>query len=235
MVIILVAGVSAVGKTTFSNFLIRLLEKQGVRVSKLGIDDYYHPMPKGLDINEYKSTSNFDDPKFLDFNLLKQHVLDLEAGELIEKPMFEFKTESRSCFLRVLPPQVLIIEGTAALYFYQHYLSNLNMKSEFRKYFLVGKRETIYEWKKERNLRERGYTNEDVIKHQDEVHVWPTYLEMIEPTKALADVIVKNDRNKTVGASHPLLQPAMRAANDVMNRLSKHDTLSRVKKTCSIM
>jgi uridine kinase len=72
-IIILVAGGSASGKTTFANKLVERLQKLSFDVILISMDDYYI----GKEYSE-KYGYNFDQPESIDILMLKRHLDDLK-------------------------------------------------------------------------------------------------------------------------------------------------------------
>ncbi len=113
--IVLIAGPSSSGKTTFAKRLGIHLRLHGVHPEYISLDDYY------LDREEtprYKDgTHFFDSFSALDVNLFRKHVKKLLKGEEIEVVSFNFKTGRREWTgktIRFNPETILIVEGLHA-------------------------------------------------------------------------------------------------------------------------
>lgn len=114
--IILIAGPSSSGKTTFGKRLAIQLKVAGIKPINLSLDNYFVNREKTpLDENgEY----DFEDIKALDVELFNQNLLDLLDGKEIELPKFSFETGQRYYngeSLRINGKNVLVIEGIHAL------------------------------------------------------------------------------------------------------------------------
>lgn len=111
--LIVVAGGTASGKTTVVQKIYERLNTNDVQVLKF--DDYYKDLSL-LSIEE-RSKVNFDHPLSLD-NDLMYHDLDLLLnGNIIEKPLYDFKTHTRKKETETIKPtKVIILEGILSLY-----------------------------------------------------------------------------------------------------------------------
>ncbi|NLG25600.1 MAG: nucleoside kinase [Clostridiales bacterium] len=114
--LILIAGPSSSGKTTFSHRLSIALRVQGLRPMKLSLDDYYIDRDKiPLDENGQQDLERLDT---LDVPLFNDHLVRLLQGETVDTPLFDFKRARRSeqtLPLRVDGDQPIIIEGIHGL------------------------------------------------------------------------------------------------------------------------
>ena len=114
--LILIAGPSASGKTTFAQRLAVQLRVNGMRPIPISLDDYYRnrdECPRD-DNGEF----DFEAVEALDIELLNDQLQRLTFGEAIHFPRFNFKTgkrEFRQTALRLEPGQILICEGIHAL------------------------------------------------------------------------------------------------------------------------
>ncbi len=114
--LILVAGPSSSGKTTFAHRLTIALRVQGLRPVKVSLDDYYRnraDLPR-----EEDGSVDLERIDTLDTVLLSDHLRRLMAGETVQMPIFDFTTSTRSektHAFHVEPDQPIIIEGIHAL------------------------------------------------------------------------------------------------------------------------
>ena len=114
--LILVAGPSSSGKTTFTKKLAVHLQAVGFKPRLLGLDDYFvdrEHTPKDAEGNY-----DFEALEALDIALLNEHLVALLEGESVETPIFDFKTGSRKPQGRPLslgPRDILIMEGIHGL------------------------------------------------------------------------------------------------------------------------
>lgn len=114
--LVLIAGPSASGKTTFAQRLAVQLRVSGLRPIPISLDDYYverDSCPRD-DNGEY----DFETVQALDVDLLNDQLQRLTWGESIRLPRYNFKTglrEFRKLSLRLEPDQILVCEGIHAL------------------------------------------------------------------------------------------------------------------------
>lgn len=114
--LILVAGPSSSGKTTFAHRLTIALRVQGLRPVKISLDDYYRnrdDLPREPD-----GTVDLERIETLDTDLLSDHLRRLMEGEEVALPTFDFTTGRRTPVthpFRVEAGQPIIIEGIHGL------------------------------------------------------------------------------------------------------------------------
>jgi uridine kinase len=217
MLVIFIAGASGSGKTKLSNFIAKNFDTFSIQTSKIKLDDYYKEIPDGMNLEYYKKTTNFDAPDCLDFSLLAQHILHLLKGKSIKKPIFDFKVERRTGEESVAPPTVLIIEGTASLFFAQQWI---NHTLPSYKIFIDVHQETLLNRRITRDIDERGYADEASILKKDADYVRPTFLNFISPTRRFADEIIENHKeHKASTALHPLEVSANKIVSAMLARV----------------
>jgi uridine kinase len=114
--LVLIAGPSSSGKTTFAQRLGIQLRVHGIRPVSISLDDYF------LDRENSPRTANgdydFESINALDLPLFNQHLVSLLAGEVVEPPTYNFKVGRREYTgkkLQVGPNHVLVIEGIHGL------------------------------------------------------------------------------------------------------------------------
>lgn len=114
--IILIAGPSSSGKTTFSHRLSIQLMAQGLRPHPIAMDDFYvnrEETPKDADGNY-----DFECLEALDIPLFNRCMNELLEGKEVRLPVFNFKTglrEYRNKPLKIQDGDVLVIEGIHGL------------------------------------------------------------------------------------------------------------------------
>lgn len=175
-----VAGGTGSGKTTVA---LKILERVGFdRIAYLPHDAYYRDA-SNLPPAE-RSQLNFDHPDSLDNDLLIQHLAQLQMGQAVEIPVYDFKTHTRLAETRRVDPQpVILVEGI--LIFADKRLRDLmDMKI-----FVDTDADLRFIRRLQRDIGERGRTPESVI-HQYLRTVRPMHLEFVEPSKRYADVII---------------------------------------------
>ena len=114
--LLLIAGPSSSGKTTFSHRLFIALRVHGLKPVKVSLDDYYIDRDR-LPL-EPDGTVDLETIDALDVDLLCDHLPRLLAGETVDMPEFDFvvsKRTGRTHALTVAPGQPIIIEGIHGL------------------------------------------------------------------------------------------------------------------------
>lgn len=186
--LIVVAGGTASGKTTVVQKIYERLNTNDVQVLKF--DDYYKDLSL-LSIEE-RSKVNFDHPLSLD-NDLMYHDLDLLLnGNIIEKPLYDFKTHTRKKETETIKPtKVIILEGILSLYD-----KRIRDLADI-KIFVECDDDMRFIRRLKRDMNERGRSLDSVI-DQYLTTVKPMYYEFIKPTKRYADIIIPNDKGHEV-------------------------------------
>lgn len=179
-IIIGVAGGTGSGKTTVS---VAILERVGrEQITYIQHDSYYKDLSH-LPLEE-RHKINFDHPDALDTNLLVEHLKRLQAGSLIEVPIYDFTTHTRKRETRRVEPRaVTLVEGI--LIFADKALRELMDV----KIFVDTDADIRFLRRLQRDITERGRTLESVIRQYLET-VRPMHLEFVEPSKRYADIII---------------------------------------------
>lgn len=113
--IVLIAGPSASGKTTFSKRLAIQLRVNCLRPITVSIDDYF--LERGKTPRLPDGTYDYESINAIDVNLLNKHLISLLRGKEVVVPRFEFSTGKRlkGRRLKMDKDQILIIEGIHGL------------------------------------------------------------------------------------------------------------------------
>lgn len=113
--LILIAGPSSSGKTTFSNRLRIALMSRGITPYTISMDDYYIDRDKILPGPDGKL--DLEDINTLDIELFNEHMYKLINGEEVDVPRFDFTIARRVKGHTVKVPEnsPIIIEGIHAL------------------------------------------------------------------------------------------------------------------------
>lgn len=114
--VILIAGPSSSGKTTFSHRLSIQLEIAGLRPHPISLDDYFLDREKSP--KDQFGNYNFETIASLDVELLSKHLNQLLSGERISLPTYNFLTgrrEYRGKELQIGEKDVLVLEGIHGL------------------------------------------------------------------------------------------------------------------------
>ena len=177
-----VAGDSGSGKTTFT---------QGVRsifgndlVSTITLDDYH-----SLDRDGRKGQGiTALNPKANRIDRLEQDLISLRRGIPIEKPSYNHTTGKFDPPSIFVPKKILILEGLHTLF-----------TPTLRKYldftlFVDPEKQVKYDWKILRDVNNRGYSRDTVLKEIAERE--PEYERYIAPQKEFADAVIGIDYSR---------------------------------------
>lgn len=114
--IIMIAGPSSSGKTTFSHRLSVQLKACGLKPHPIPVDDYFVEREQTpLDEN---GQYDFEDLHAVDIELFNDHMNRLLAGEEVEMPTFNFKVGTKEYLgkkLKLGADDILVIEGIHCL------------------------------------------------------------------------------------------------------------------------
>lgn len=114
--VILIAGPSSSGKTTFAQRLLVQLRVNGLKPVTISLDDYFVSREETpLDEN---GEPDFEALEAIELDLFNEHLTKLIQGVEVEIPFFNFKTgrrEYRGRKVKVKPDQPIIIEGIHGL------------------------------------------------------------------------------------------------------------------------
>ncbi len=116
--LVLIAGPSSSGKTTFAKRLSVQLRVNGARPVALSLDDYYvdrEHTPRDAD-----GKPDFESIEAIDLTLLNEHLERLLKGEKVETPRYDFPTGKRVAkgqwhSLQLAPGDLLLVEGIHGL------------------------------------------------------------------------------------------------------------------------
>ncbi|CAE7596520.1 udkA, partial [Symbiodinium necroappetens] len=118
--VVVVAGPSSSGKTTFSARLALHLQARGCDARPLECDMYFKARADPSHPRDAKGELNFEDPDSLRIDKIKQDLEALMTGNPVELPKFCFKTgtiqEKTGNILKLPKSAVLIIEGIFGLH-----------------------------------------------------------------------------------------------------------------------
>lgn len=181
-----VAGGSGSGKTFFLNcFLNHFSEEEICLVSQ---DDYYRNV--GELTPEENRLHNFDLPSCIEIEQFEQDVNDLLAFKTVFKEEYTFNNpDAIPKILEIKPAPILIIEGL----FIYHY-QNIDPVFDYR-IFIDADTEIALERRLNRDLLERGYSEEDVM-YKWNNHVMPAYQEFLFPHRKRCDKTINNSTNE---------------------------------------
>ncbi len=114
--LVLIAGPSSSGKTTFAQRLSIQLIVNGLRPVPISMDDYYKERIKTP--RKEDGSYDFETVEAIDLELFNDHLQRLLAGETVKIPKYNFRTglrEYRGRELTLTEKSVLIVEGIHGL------------------------------------------------------------------------------------------------------------------------
>ncbi|NLL04711.1 MAG: nucleoside kinase [Clostridiaceae bacterium] len=131
--VVLIAGPSSSGKTTFAQRLAIQLKVNGLRPVTISLDDYFVDRDR-TPVDE-NGEFDFEALEAIDLLLFNQHLASLIKGEEVGIPIFNFPNGCREDFCRKLKideDQLLIIEGIHGLN--ERLTSSIPKESKFKVY-----------------------------------------------------------------------------------------------------
>ena len=114
--IVLIAGPSSSGKTTFAQRLSIQLRVNGKKTYAVSLDDYF--VDRHLTPKDENGDYDFETIDALDLDLFNEQLIDLMAGEDVQIPVFNFKEGCREYTrepVKLTKDHIIIIEGIHGL------------------------------------------------------------------------------------------------------------------------
>ena len=181
-----IAGGTGSGKSTFASRLLALFPNE---ITVISYDNYYKPQDH-LEFEERIKT-NYDCPDALDTDLLVKHLRQLQNGETVDVPNYDFKVHTRKTeTTHLVPSPVIIVDGI--LTFHDERLREM---FDIKIFTDADADERILR-RLRRDVNERGRDIDGVI-NQYLGTVKPMHGIYVEPTKKYADIIINGGKNKT--------------------------------------
>lgn len=114
--LVMIAGPSSSGKTTFSHRLSIQLRAHGLKPHPIAVDDYF--VDRHLTPRDEKGDYNFECLEAIDIEQFNKDMNDLLAGKTVELPTYNFKTgkrEYKGNYKSLGKDDILVIEGIHCL------------------------------------------------------------------------------------------------------------------------
>jgi phosphoribulokinase len=176
-VMVAIAGDSAAGKTTLTRGLVDALD-DGV-VSSICVDDYHR-----YDREERRDLPFTPlDPACNYMGIMEQHLQLLAMGEPILKPIYNHRTGTLDRPVLYEPTEDVVVEGLFPLH------SKLSRACLDLSVYLDPPEEIRRTWKVQRDTRDRGYTEEQVLADLDKREADSEAF--IRPQRRWADIVVR--------------------------------------------
>jgi uridine kinase len=217
--LVLIAGPSASGKTTFSKRLAVQLLANGIRPIAIEMDSYFVDRDKTP--RDEQGNFDFEILEALDLELFNLHLLQLMAGQQVTLPKFDFVAGVRvpGATIQLEPEQVLIVEGIHGLNprlvpnipperLFRIYVSALTQLNIDR-YNRVPTTDTRLLRRIVRDAGTRGYSAAETIVRWESVHRGER--EHIFPYQENADVMFNSALVYELGVLKPLAEPLLLA------------------------
>jgi uridine kinase len=178
-----IAGGTGSGKSTLAADLLSRYAREGSCL--LEQDSYYRDRSH---LNEAERDAiNYDEPEAIEHDLLLEQVKNLLSGKAIEKPVYCFKTHTRTHEVLVVnSSRVIVLEGLFALWD-----PRMRLLMDLKIYVDAAADLRLLR-RARRDVSERGRTINSVSEQYLNT-VRPMHELHIEPTKAYADLVVENN------------------------------------------
>lgn len=216
--LVLMAGPSSSGKTTFAKRLAVQLLANGIRPIAVELDSYF--VDREQTPRDEQGNYDFEVLEALDLELFNWHLLQLMAGEEVTLPKFNFVAGKRELgpTIQLGPDEILLVEGIHGLNprlvpnipaerIFRIYVSALTQLNIDR-YNRVPTTDTRLIRRIVRDARTRGYTAADTIGRWESVHKGER--DYIFPYQENADVMFNSALVYELSALKPLAEPLLR-------------------------
>lgn len=183
-IIIGIAGGTGSGKSTFTN---RLREQFADDIAVVYHDNYYRRQDN-VPFEERRKV-NYDHPDALETDLLIRHLEELKAGRAVDCPVYDYSEHNRSDkTIHIEPKKIIVIEGILLL-------SDPRLRSliDIKIYVEADADERILR-RIVRDVKERGRDLDNIVE-QYLTTVKPMHYLYVEPTRAMADIVINSGKN----------------------------------------
>ncbi|MDX1901408.1 MAG: uridine kinase [Gammaproteobacteria bacterium] len=179
-IIIGISGASASGKSLLANTIVNELGSD--RVVVISEDSYYRDH-SNIPFEE-RTRINYDHPNSIDHELLHQHLMQLQAGQPVEVPIYNHATHTREEATRLIGQHTIIVLEGILLFVEKDLRALMDIRI-----FMETALDICLIRRMKRDMNERGRSLDSVLNQYEET-VRPMYLQFIEPSKRYADIIV---------------------------------------------
>ena len=191
-----ICGGSASGKTYLKDLLLN--NSPSEKVCAFTLDSYY--LPRDWQKKDVDGYLNFDLPDAFNRQKMLYDFIDLSSGCSIEQPIYKYNISPPSIdFTIIEPAPVILVEGIF-LFHYKEIRDRIHTKVYIDAPFEVKRQRRI-----ERDVRERGYTTEE-IHYRFDNHAEYSFNNFVLPYKNMADLVVENQEAFDETYTHLLKQ-----------------------------
>ena len=215
--LVLIAGPSSSGKTTFSRRLAVQLLANGIRPIAVEMDSYF--VDREQTPRDEQGNYNFEVLEALDLKLFNEQLLQLMAGEQVTLPKFNFVAGKREVgrTIQLGADQILLVEGIHGLN--PRLVPNIPPERMFRLYVSALTQLNIDRYNRVpttdmrllrrivRDARTRGYSAAETIGRWESVHRGER--DYIFPYQENADVMFNSALVYELSALKPLVEPLL--------------------------
>ena len=183
-IIIGIAGGTGSGKSTFTN---RLKDEFNDNVAVIYHDNYYRRQD---DVSfEDRKKVNYDHPDSLETQLLLEHLYMLKDGRAVDCPVYDYSLHNRSDqTVHIEPRKIIIAEGILLL-------ADKRIRDllDIKIYVEADADERILR-RVVRDVKERGRDIDNIVEQYLTTVKHMHYL-YVEPTRAMADIVINSGMN----------------------------------------
>jgi uridine kinase len=191
-----VAGGTASGKTTVAR---AILDAVGTaQVAYLPHDAYYKDM-KHLSYEE-RTKLNYDHPDSLETKLLVKHIKQLQRGELVQVPVYDFTRHRRTKETVLVEPSPIILVDGILIFTRRKLRALMDIKV-----YVDTDADVRFIRRLQRDIEERGRSLASVVEQYLQT-VRPMHLRFVEPSKQYADLIIPDGGHNQVAMAMVVLR-----------------------------
>lgn len=182
--IIGIAGGTGSGKSTFTNRLKDYFKDEAAVVYH---DNYYRRQDE-VSFEDRKKV-NYDHPDSLETDLMLKHLKMLKNGQPVDCPVYDYSQHNRSDkTIRIEPKKIILVEGILLLAD-----PRIRELLDIKIYVEADADERILR-RIVRDVKERGRDLDNIV-DQYLTTVKPMHYLYVEPTRALADLVINSGMN----------------------------------------
>ena len=179
-----IAGGTGSGKSTFTNRLKDYFKDETAVVYH---DNYYRRQDE-VSFEDRKKV-NYDHPDSLETDLMLKHLKLLKNGQAVDCPVYDYSQHNRSNkTIRIEPKKIILVEGILLLAD-----PRIRELLDIKIYVEADADERILR-RIVRDVKERGRDLDNIV-DQYLTTVKPMHYLYVEPTRALADLVINSGMN----------------------------------------